>query len=58
MRNSSYVGPCLCGDPECGRCFPAGPEYFEEEDANYQAAMQREYEEQEEAHRARSGEVE
>lgn len=20
MRESS--GPCLCGDPECGRCFP------------------------------------
>lgn len=18
------MGPCLCGDPECGRCFPRG----------------------------------
>ncbi len=19
------IGPCLCGDPECGRCFPRRP---------------------------------
>lgn len=22
------TGPCLCGDPECGRCFPGGQRRF------------------------------
>lgn len=22
------TGPCLCGDPECGRCFPRGRSRF------------------------------
>lgn len=26
------TGPCLCGDPACGRCFPSGQPVFRVQD--------------------------
>jgi hypothetical protein len=27
------MGPCLCGDPECGRCFPQQAAYYDRNEA-------------------------
>lgn len=24
QREEAMIGPCLCGDPACGSCFPSG----------------------------------
>lgn len=34
--------PCLCGDPECRRCFPFYGEKREDEDAAYERQRQQE----------------
>lgn len=33
--------PCLCGDPECRRCFPNFTPEREDEDQQYERAEQR-----------------
>ena len=30
-------GPCLCGDPACGRCFPGGAAIMDAEDKALEA---------------------
>ena len=41
--------PCLCGDPECPRCFPCfgdyGPEDLHDDDEEYKAERREWYEE-------------
>jgi hypothetical protein len=37
--------PCLCGDPECLRCFPRSIE--EDEDSTYDERKQQELDDQE-----------
>ena len=43
---SRYKEPCMCGDPDCRRCFP-GSHYREvDEDEAYEAGRQKEIDDQ------------
>lgn len=33
------TGPCLCGDPACGRCFPAGQARMKCDNCNWHGPL-------------------
>ena len=42
MPRSRFPEPCLCGDPECKRCFPGGDEPYYDETYADELRMERE----------------